>query len=242
MFRQQVRPRSRQARAACRAILRRGAPLAYAVSFAGMIAGAAFAVQALVLPRPSSARLLAVQADRWLVQHRVVRSVDRFGRGPRFRATCVETWFGPAPQLPGRNPGALLVTSGGGQLIAVRQDVHEVLRFGQHLADDDAHAALARFELAGCPWLLGNELSTVLEAGSPLGFERTRVDGQVALRFRFADRRRWVELFVDPKTFRPLAVHVAAGWSRIRPASFALAARLVRRFRLLTNPPVARGL
>ena len=225
------------------AILRPAAPLAYALALAGVIAAAAFAAEALVLPSPSSAQLLAVQADRWLVRHRVVQSVDRFGRGRRFRAICVGTWFGPVPQIPGRYPGALLVTSEARHLIAIRR---HVLRIGKRLADDDTPAALAAFELAGCPWLLGAELSTALEDRSPLGFGRTRVDGRAALRFGFGSRRRWVELFVDPRTFRPLAAHVlvghAAGWSRFRSASFSLAARVVRPFRRLINPPASRRL
>jgi hypothetical protein len=237
MLRQQVCACARQAQSSHAAILRCLAPLAYAVVLAAVIGGAAFAAQALVLPRPSRALLLAVQADRWLVRHRVVRSVDQIGPGPRFRAACVETWLGPAaPQIPHRGPGAVLFTSQGAQLIAVHR---EVLRVGAHLADDEGRSELARFELAGCPWVLGSELGAMLDARLSRDFARTRVDGQLALRFGLVRPKERVELFVQPNSFRPLAVHVSAlhleGWSRIRPGGAALASRLVRRFRALTK-------
>jgi hypothetical protein len=235
VFRQHVLARIRQARVLHPAILRRAAPFTHAVALAAVLAGAAFVAEALVLPRPTSAQLLAVQADRWLVRHRVVQSVQRFGGGRHVRTTCVETWFGPDRQIPGRHPGALLVTSEGGPLIAVRREVYRALHLGRYLADDDAPAALVRFQLAGCTWLLGVALSTVLENRLPLRFARTTIDGQPALRFGFGRSGKRVDLFVDPKTYRPLAVQVGAARSRIRPASFTVAP-LVRRFRLLTNP------
>lgn len=241
MLRQQVSPRVRQARASYRALPQRLVPVVYAAVVAGALGGAAFASQALVLPRPSSAQLLAVQADRWLVRHRVIRSVQHVGGHPRVRATCVQTWLGPAAAIPVRDPGAIVVTSQGSRLIDVRK---EVFRFGRGLTDAESPSALATFELAGCPWLLGSRLSAALELHQPIGFSRTRVGARAALEFRLRHGRRRIEIFVDARTFRPLAVAVSAphvrGWSMLERGSFGLAERLVRQFRLLLNPPARK--
>jgi hypothetical protein len=205
-----------------------------------VIGGAAFGAETLALPRPSSADLLAVQADRWLVRHRLMRSIQHLGGAVTIRTACMQTWLGPTAGIRERSPGEILATSDGGRFVLVRGNV---FRVGPRLVSVGAPWAAARFRL-GCPRLLGKELGDALEARLPIRVFHTNQRGRPALELWLRTRVQQLELFVDVRTFQPLAVRLTTplvtGWSTLQPGSFGLADKLVRRFRSVTEPGTAR--
>ena len=194
----------------------------------------AFGLEVLSLRRPTHEQLLAVQADRWLARHTAMRSVERIG-ARRVSATCVRTWMGPFGFLHRRVSGSLVVTTAGALAVARG----EIVRVGAALADDDQPLATLEVELAGCTGVLARRLSNALADRRPLGSVATTIAGRTAYRFDLKRRHSVLQLFVDPRTSRPIALHLVGptdAWARLRPQSEAVARNVFDRYLFLTHP------
>src|SRR5256886_12126994 len=82
---------------------------ATAAGFAALLAGAAFGLQAVTLPRPSDNQLLAARTLHWLTAQNAIKSTAFVG-GERVSSICVNATIGPLPAYPERLHASLLVT------------------------------------------------------------------------------------------------------------------------------------
>ena len=85
------------------------ASAATAVGLAAVLAGAAFGLQAVTLPRPSVDQLLAAKTLHWLTAQHAIKSTA-FVRGERVSSICVNATIGPLHAYPKRLHASLLVT------------------------------------------------------------------------------------------------------------------------------------
>src|SRR5919204_1179674 len=168
------------------------APFAAGGGIAAAVGAVGFGLQAVTLPRASSAALAGVQAERWLVRHRVVDSTARID-GRAYSATCAGGWIGPARQFRKRTRGSLLVTSRRDQLVKVHG---EVFRERGVLTDDDTPLAAAKIELAACPFSLGRVLGDSLARRRPLQLRTVTIFGRVAYRFVLPAAGGGLDLYV----------------------------------------------
>jgi hypothetical protein len=195
---------------------------ASAFGLGAVVAVAAFGLQALALPRPSEAQLIATKTERWLTRHNAVKSVAKVG-SRTISTICVDVSVRKLPMLPRRTPASILV----GQHVRLVATRLEIFRAGRTLRDQDGaveHAALIR---AGCPGVLGLWLGKLLDHRVAVRAQLIVLDGRKALRLRFAREGRGFVLVVAPRTFAPIAVRLR-GWARLSPANEAEAARSVR--------------
>jgi hypothetical protein len=194
----------------------------------------AFGLEVVSLRRPTHEQLLAVQADRWLARHTAIRSVERIGNR-RVSATCVRTWMGPFGLLHRRVRGSLVVTAAGALAVARGDIVH----VGADLLDDDQPLSALEVELAGCTGVLAQRLSNALADRRLLGSVATTIGGRAAYRFDLKRRHSVLQLFVDPPTSTPIALHLVGptdAWARLRPQSEAVARNVFDRYLFLTHP------
>src|SRR6266516_710839 len=85
------------------------ASAATAAGLAALLAGAAFGLQAVTLPRPSVNQLLAAKTLHWLTAQHAIKSTA-FVRGERVSSICVNATIGPLHAYPKRLHASLWVT------------------------------------------------------------------------------------------------------------------------------------
>jgi hypothetical protein len=129
----------------------------------------------------------------------------RIGDGPVVRGACLQGWF-PAHGGRGRiDRGTFLDLSDGITLVSVLSDGLDV--DGRHEARG---LPLAQLELAGCSRVLAPRLAAALQSGAPFRISRATASGRPAIELHIPTRRTSIDLYVAPKTYRPLAVSVTS--------------------------------
>jgi hypothetical protein len=194
---------------------RRRIVLATGASAAGLtavLAGAAFALQAVALPRPSPGQLTATGAVRWLTRHDAVESIRLVGRHP-VSDLCVNVVVGPLHGLP-RHHGSLLITPHG-RLVETR---FSAFRVGRRLRHADRPLAALQTVLAGCSRALERQIGLLLDVRASVQETKIVRRGAVLLQLGFG-RGGGLTLLVRPRTFAPVAIRVALrSWTYLAPA------------------------
>ncbi|HMI22085.1 MAG TPA: hypothetical protein VK496_04120, partial [Gaiellaceae bacterium] len=153
---------------------------ATAAGLAALLAGAAFGLQAVALPRPSENQLLAAKTLRWLTAQHAIKSTT-FVRGERVSSICVNATIGPLPAYPNRLHASLLVT-GRRRLVETR---FASFRLGPTLQEEDGPLPTIHAVLAGCPRALGRRIGRFLDDRAPVRAERVFLRGATMLRLAF---------------------------------------------------------
>jgi len=210
---------------------------ATAAGLAALLAGAAFGLQAVTLPRPSPGQLIAAQTMRWLTGQHAVKSVALV-RGRHVSSVCVNATIGPFGRTRRRLHGSLVVT-GRRRLVETR---FASFRLGSTLREQDGPLPAIRAVLAGCPRTLERRIGRFLDDRAPVHAKRVFLHGERMLRLSFRRRRIRLFLIVDPRTFAPVAVRIAregTDWSYLAPAArhdvVRSALGLSRRLRLIVK-------
>lgn len=210
---------------------------ATATGLAALLAGAAFGLQAVTLPRPSHDQLLAAKTLRWLTAQHAIKSTALI-RGGRVSSICVNATIGPLPAYPNRLHASLLVT-GRRRLVETR---FASFRLGTTLQEEDGPLPTIHAVLAGCPRALGRRIGRFLDDRAPVRAERVFLRGATMLRLAFEQSDSRLLVIVNPRTFAPVAVRIprlSTGWSYLaRPERRDLARpelRLSRRLRLIVK-------
>jgi len=206
---------------------------ATAAGLAALLAGAAFGLQAVALPRPTRGQLIAAKTLRWLNRQDAIKSVALV-RGRPVSSVCINAIVGPLQTSRHRLKGSLLIT-GRRQLVETR---FASFRVGSTLHEEDGPLPAIRAALAGCPRTLGRRIGRFLDDRAAVGVDRVALKGARLLRLSFRRGRSGLFLIVEARTFVPVAVRIArgrSGWSYLAPADGDLAqatVRLSRRLRL----------
>jgi hypothetical protein len=213
---------------------------ATAAGLAALLAGAAFGLQAVTLPRPSRGQLIAAQTMRWLTGQHAVKSVALV-RGRQVSSVCVNATIGPLGRKRHRLHGSLVVT-GRRRFVETR---FASFRLGSTLREEDGPLPAIRAVLAGCPRALERRIGRFLDERAPVLAKRVFLHGEWMLRLSFRRRHSRLFLIVAPETFAPVAVRIAregTGWSYLAPAErrdrVRPPVRLSRRLRLIVKEDV----
>ena len=150
---------------------------ATAAGLAALLAGAAFGLQAVTLPRPSDNQLLAARTLHWLTAQNAIKSTAFVG-GERVSSICVNATIGPLPAYPKRLYASLLV-SGRRRLVETR---FASFRLGSTMREEDGPLPTVRAVLAGCPRALGRRIGRFLDDRAPVHAERVSLRGATMLR------------------------------------------------------------
>lgn len=209
---------------------------ATAAGFAALLASVAFGLQAVTLPRPSRAQLIATESMRWLTRQNAVESVALV-RGRRVSSFCVNATVGP---LDGRHRlNASLLITGRRRLVDTR---FASFRVGSTLREEDGPLPAIRAVRAGCPRTLERRIGRFLDKRAPVCVKRVFLQGRRMLRLFFGCPGRGLLLVVEPRTSVPVAIRVAGqttGWAYFSPAErrdlTVPALRLSRRLRLVVK-------
>ena len=209
---------------------------ATAACLAALLAGAAFGLQAVALPRPSVNQLIAAQSLRWLTAQRAIKSTSLV-RGRQVSSVCVNATLGPLRGYPEPLHASLLVT-GRRRLVETR---FASFRLGSTLREEDGRLPAIRAVLAGCPRALGRRIGRFLDDRAPVRTKRVFLHGAPMLRLSFEHGSHLV-LLVDPRTYAPVAVRIPgfrSGWTylaRARERDLARPElRIPRRLRLVVE-------
>jgi hypothetical protein len=189
---------------------------ATAAGVAALLAGAAFGLQALALPRPTQGQLIAAKALRWLNGQEAMQSVAVV-RGRRVSSICVNATIGPLGRSRHRLNGSLLITKSR----LVIETRFASYRVGPTLSEEDGPLPAIRAALAGCPRVLGRRIGRFLDDRAPVGVERVVLGGLPLLHLSFRLRGTALFLLVDRRTFALVAVRIeyrGRGWSYLAPA------------------------
>ena len=207
---------------------------ATAAGLAALLAGAAFGLQAVTLPRPSHDQLLAAQSLRWLTAQHAIKST-RLVRGHRVSSVCVNARIGPLQGYPKTLRASLLVT-GRRRLVETR---FASFRLGSTLREEDGPLPTIRAVLAGCPRALGRRIGRFLDDRATVRAKRVLVRDAPMLRLSFKHGNSRLVLIVKPRTLAPVAIRIPrlrTGWSYLARANRRDLARtelrLSRRLRL----------
>jgi hypothetical protein len=183
------------------------------VALAAALAGTAFALQAVALPRPSAGQLTATGTVRWLTQHDAVESVTLVDRRP-VSNLCVNAVVGPLRGLPSHIHGSLLITPNT-RLIDTRLGA---FRVGRTLHADNRALAAVQAVLAGCPRALEREIGRLLDVRASVREKPVARRGTSLLELIFG-HHGGLALLVRPRTFEPVAVRIARkSWTYLAPA------------------------
>ena len=209
---------------------------ATAACLAALLAGAAFGLQAVALPRPSDNQLIAAQSLRWLTAQRAIKSTSLV-RGRQVSSVCVNATLGPLRGYPEPLHASLLVT-GRRRLVETR---FASFRLGSTLREEDGRLPAIRAVLAGCPRALGRRIGRFLDDRAPVRTKRV-LHGAPMLRLSFEHGGSRLVLLVDPRTYAPVAVRIPgfrSGWTylaRARERDLARPElRIPRRLRLVVE-------
>ncbi len=210
---------------------------ATAACLAALLAGAAFGLQAVALPRPSDNQLIAAQSLRWLTAQRAIKSTSLV-RGRQVSSVCVNATLGPLRGYPEPLHASLLVT-GRRRLVETR---FASFRLGSTLREEDGRLPAIRAVLAGCPRALGRRIGRFLDDRAPVRTKRVFLHGAPMLRLAFEHGGSRLVLLVDPRTYAPVAVRIPgfrSGWTylaRARERDLARPElRIPRRLRLVVE-------
>jgi hypothetical protein len=195
-----------------------------------LIGALSLAVQSAALPAPTEDSLVAAATLRELLRYRVMTGAETVA-GRRTSSVCVDGWFrSPARRRPVR--GALVLLGDGTRLYDVGTGVRRLGRAG--LA---GRLDRARFLLAGCPRVVGADVTARLVHGRRVDPDPGRLNRAKALTITLGHPGRRLYFVVAARTYKPLALEVdwrtVRGRSTLYPAERASAvARVERRFDL----------
>jgi hypothetical protein len=180
--------------------------LLVAAAVGAAVLGAAWAVQAAALPAPDRADLIVARAAQWLSRYRFVESVFAVGGRRAVRARCLQSWV---PATRGRTQrGAVLHFGRTGTIVAPEGGARRVLGVAHGEASP---LAVAQLELAGCPRLLSHVIEAYTQSLPDIRIRRSTVAGRPAIGFGLPLERGRMEIYVTPRTYRPIALSLAAG-------------------------------
>lgn len=209
---------------------------ATAAGLAALLASVAFGLQAVTLPRPSRAQLIAAETLRWLTRQDAVESVA-FVRGRAVSSYCVNATVGPLAGSHRLN--ASLLITGRRRLVDTR---FASFRLGSTLREEDGPLPAIRAVRAGCPRTLQRWIGRFLDKRVPVCTKRVFMHGRPMLRLFFGCPGRGLLLIVAPRTSVPVAIRIAGqrtGWAYLSPAErrdlAGPALRLSRRLRLIVK-------
>jgi hypothetical protein len=180
------------------------ASAATAAGLAALLAGAAFGLQAVTLPRPSVNQLLAAKTLHWLTAQHAIKSTA-FVRGERVSSICVNATIGPLHAYPKRLHASLLVT-GNRRLVETR---FASFRLESTVREED------------CPRALGRRIGRFLDDRAPVHADRVFLHGATMVRLSFRQGHSRLLVIVNPRTFVPVAVRIPrlrTGWSYLARA------------------------
>jgi hypothetical protein len=210
---------------------------ATAAGLAALFASVAFALQAVTLPRPSRAQLIAAETLRWLTRQDAVESVALV-RGRPVSSFCVNATLGPLAGSPHRLNASLLIT-GRRRLVETR---FASFQLGSKLREEDGPLPAIRAVRAGCPRTLERRIGRFLDKRAPVCVKRVVLRGMPMLRLFFGCPGRGLVLIVEPRTSVPVAIRIAGERTRLAYLSPAErrdlgtpALRLSRRLRLIVR-------
>ena len=210
---------------------------ATAAGLAALLASVAFGLQAVSLPRPSRAQLIAAESLRWVTRQDAVESVALV-RGRPVSSFCVNATVGPFAGSPHPLNGSLLIT-GRRRLVDTR---FASFRLGSTLREEDGPLPAISAVRAGCPRTLQRWIGRFLDKRAPVCVKRVFLHGTPMLRLFFGCPGRGLLLIVEPRTFVPVAIRIAGqrnGWAYLSPAErrdlVGPALRLSRRLRLIVR-------
>jgi hypothetical protein len=179
-------------------------PAAAGALLALSIGAVCLALQAAVLPRPTSADLLAGRALAEIVRYRAAVSVEHIRGLPPLHAVCLETWIR-------RRRASLVLLSNGERLSTFGHGVRVAgARRGRR------RMAAKEVLLAGCPRIVARAIAGRLAMRHAV--VARAADGGYT--FRVGRRRARIELDLDPR-FRPLALRIPGGSSELRSGAAA---------------------
>jgi hypothetical protein len=189
---------------------------ATAAGLAVLLAGAAFGLQAVALPRPTSGQLIAAKTLRWFTRHDAVESTALV-RGRPVSSVCVNATVGSGRGDSKQLRASLLLT-GARRLLETRL---ASFRLGFKPQEEDGPRPAIRALLAGCPRVLERWIGRFLDDRLPVHAQRFIRRGVPMLRLSFTGPHRTLFLIVEPGMFVPVAVRVAgagSGWADLAPA------------------------
>jgi hypothetical protein len=180
--------------------------LLVAAAVGAVVLGAGWAVQAAVLPAPDRADLIVARAALWLSRYRFVESVFAVGGRRAVRAQCLERWI-PAKHGSARR-GAVLHFGRTGTIVAPEGGARQVLGVAR---GEPPQLAVAQLELSGCARPLSQMIEAYTQSLPDIRIRRVTVADRPAIGFGLPLERGRMEIYVTPRTYRPIALSLAAG-------------------------------
>jgi hypothetical protein len=177
-----------------------------AAAVGAAVLGAGWTVQAAALPAPDRADLIAARAAAWLSGYRFVESVFAVGGRRAVRARCLESWV-PATG-GGLQRGTVLHFGRTGTIVLPEQGVLQVLGIAHR---EPSALTVAQLELAGCPRRLSHMLEVYTQSIPDLHIKRVTVADRPAIGFALPLGSGRMEIYVTPRTYRPIALALTAG-------------------------------
>jgi hypothetical protein len=177
-----------------------------AAAVGAAVLGVGWTVQAAALPAPERADLIAARTASWLSRYRFVESAFSVGGGPAVHAQCMQGWFSAGRR--GLQPGSVLHFGRSAAVVALEGRTLEVLGMAHR---ERPRLAVVQLELAGCPRLLARTIAAALQSPPGIRIERATVAERPAIAFTVTVKRGRLEVYVTPRTYRPIALSLTAG-------------------------------
>ena len=184
-----------------------------ACAVVGSVLGLAWGAQAAGLEKPTPGERVAARSVAWLLRYRLVESALRVNGGRPVHGSCLQGWIGKRGHL---RRGTVLALDNGLTLVHTQASI----RVLGATTREPGTLPLVQLELGGCSRVLAPRSGAALQSGRPLRLLNRRVDGRPALAFTVHEGRTRMTVFVQRRTYRPLAVEARSsrfhGHSRIR--------------------------
>jgi hypothetical protein len=180
--------------------------LLVAAAVGAAVLGAGWTVQAAALPAPDRADLIVARAAAWLSGYRFVESVFAVGGHRAVRGRCLQSWI-PAGRA-GAQPGTVLHFGRTGTIVAPDGGTVQVLGV---VHGEPSSLVAAQLELAGCPRRLGHLIEAYTQSLPDVRIKRITVADRPAIGFGLPLERGRMEIYVTPRTYRPIALSLTAG-------------------------------
>jgi hypothetical protein len=177
-----------------------------AAAVGAAVLGVGWTVQAAALPAPERAELVVARTALWLSRYRFVESAFAVGGNPAVHAQCLDGWFRAARS--GSERGTELRFGKSARIVALEGRPLEVLGMARR---ERPRLAVVQLELAGCPRLLTHAVSADLQSPHGVRLERATVADRPAIGFDVPLKRGGMEVYVTPRTYRPIALSLTAG-------------------------------
>jgi len=177
-----------------------------AAAIGAAVLGVGWTVQAAALPAPERAELVVARAALWLSRYRFVESAFAVGGSPAVRAQCLDGWISSSRAGSGR--GTALHFGRSATIVSLQGRPLEVLGMARR---ERSRLAAVQLELAGCPRLLASAISTDLQSPHGIRLERDTVADRPAIGFDVPLNSGSMEVYVTPRTYRPIALSLTAG-------------------------------